>query len=140
MLLPTGEVHHGCQSIAADALAIPTVVTPVNLTCATGVLGRAAAQFGAAFALQTRAFVLTMGFAGSCTQDYTLILSHIIKAHFNCSFSSSFYFNFNSLKLVASHRQRKHSLYWHWSPRKPEGQLQVGWFPALTVQLPLFRQ
>lgn len=73
MLLPTGEVHHRCQSIAADALAIPTVVTPVNLTCATSVLGLAAAQFGAAFALQTRSCVQTMGFAGSCTHGRTQI-------------------------------------------------------------------
>lgn len=73
MLSPTGEVHHGCQSIAADALAIPTVVTPVNLTCATVVLGQAAAQFGAAFALKTRTSVQTMGFAGSCTHVRTQI-------------------------------------------------------------------
>lgn len=32
------------------------------------------------------------------------------------------------------------SLYWHWSPWYSGGQLQVGWLPMLTEQLPPFRQ
>lgn len=51
MLLPAGEVPCGCKTVAGDTLAVPTVVTFINLTRAASVLRWAAAQLGAIFTL-----------------------------------------------------------------------------------------
>lgn len=71
VLLPAGEVHCGCKTVAGDTLAVTTIVTFINLTCAASVLGQAAAQFGAIFPLQTCAFVEAVAFTASCSHTKT---------------------------------------------------------------------
>lgn len=71
MPLPTTEIPRSHKPIPGDALAIPTVVTPVDLTGGANVPRRTAARFNAALTLQAGAPIKTVAFTASCSDRET---------------------------------------------------------------------
>lgn len=138
-LLPAGKISCRYKAAAGYTFSISTVVTLVNLTLAAAVLRQTAAQFGAIFPLQTCAFVQAVAFTAPCSHKHTetdrkILMLHIHKRQLIMSL------HLQVRQYVTLVRRWEYSLYWHWSPWKSAGQRQMGWFPALTEQLPLFLQ